>query len=148
MSDLIKIGFGFLSGLLLQWLFERDREKRNEYRRVLEDYLKAVAKPEIEEDDYLRFAALQRVGAWRLSLTQLKTLAEEVRGRGLKDPYEAWSAGFGNHPDFPKGFLMWAQEKNVNLSDFDSAMLAIAAEADAANLPKPPQKFAGVILLP
>ena len=142
MTDLEKIlaasAASFASGLLLGVLLEKHREQKRTYQSVLDEYLKAVAASGVNDDEYLRFAALQRAGAWRLSLSELKRLNDDVQGRGLLSPYTAWSEVFPDMSDFPKGFLMWAKEKNVDLSKSDEALRVMAEEWDARNIPKPP----------
>ena len=142
MTDLEKIlaasAASFAWGLILGVLLEKHREHKRAYQSVLDEYLKAVSGPGVNDDEYLRFAALQRAGAWRLSLRELKRLADDVRGRGFLDPYSAWAEVFPEQKDFPKGFLMWAKKKNVDLSKPDDAMRAMAVEWDARNTPKPP----------
>lgn len=142
MTDLDKILAGsaasFASGLLLGVLLEKHREQKRAYQTVLDEYLKALAGPGVNDDGYLRFAALQRAGAWRLSLRELRRLSDDVQGRGFLDPYAAWSISFPEQKDFPKGFLTWAKKKNVDLSKPDDAVRAMAEEWDARDTPKPP----------
>lgn len=127
-------GVGVFSGMVL----EKYRERKRAYQSVLDDYIKAVSVPGVNDDEYLRFAALQRAGAWRLSSAELRRLADDIRGRGFRDPYSAWVPAFGKEKDFPKCFLVWAKEKNVDLSKPDSALRAIAEDWDAKNIPQPP----------
>jgi hypothetical protein len=149
MSDLEKIlvaaavsfGFGFLSGILL----EKYREQKRIYEAVLAEYLKGVSAPGVNENEYLRFAALQRAGAWRLSFRELRKLADEVVGRGLLHPFSAWREIFPEDRKFPTELLTWAKRKSVDFSQFDEAMHAVAEEFSARKLPRPPE--AGVVFL-
>ena len=135
---LITLAIGFGTGLLSGVLLEKYREQKRAFQSVVDEYLKAMATSGVNNDEYSRFAALQRAGAWRLSVRELRRLADDIRGRGFLDPYSAWSLVFPEQKDFPKSFLMWAKKKNVDLSKPDDAMRAIAEEYDARDTPKPP----------
>ena len=130
----IGFGCGFLSGVLL----EKYRELNRAYQSVLDEYRRAMAVAGVNDHEYLRFAALQRAGAWRLSSRELKRLAADIRGRGFWYPYSAWAPSFPKQKDFHKSFLMWAEKKNVDFSKPDDALLAMAEEYDAKNTPQPP----------
>jgi hypothetical protein len=135
---LITAAIGFGVGLLSGVLLEKYREQKRAYQSVVDEYLNAMSTPGVNGDGYLRFAALQRAGAWKLSARELKRLTDEIRGRGFLDPSSAWSTAFSEQKDFPRSFLIWAKKKNVDLSKSDEAMRAIAEEYGARVIPKPP----------
>jgi hypothetical protein len=141
MTDLEKIlltaSIGFAVGLLSGVLLEKYREQKRAYQSVLDEYIKSMSVPGVNDGEYSRFAALQRAGAWSLSVRALRRLADDIRGRGFLDPYSAWSRAFPKQRDFPKSFLMWAKEKNVDLSKSEEALRAIAEEYDVRDTPKP-----------
>lgn len=134
-GGLVTFSFGLLLGVLL----EKYREQKRYFQQVLSDYLKALQNPNIANDEFLRFGALQRAGIWRLSFREMKDLAAEVKGRGFSNPFEAWSSLATEDKNFPKGLFDWAQKNGVDFSHADSALRKMAEEFDAKNLPKPPK---------
>jgi hypothetical protein len=130
----LSFGVGIASGVLL----EKWRERRALRKGVLERYIAAVTAPEIDQDSYRRFAALQRSGAWRLSQQELKHFADDVCGRGFRHPFEAWRQCFPKMRAFPSEFLIWAKNKEVDLSEPESAIRKMAEELDAKNIPECP----------
>jgi len=141
--DLSKVILGalvsFAFGLILGVLLEKYREQKRYYQQVLVDYLKALERPEIANDNFLRFGALQRAGIWKLSQREMKQLAEEVKGRGQFDPFEAWVSLAPDMKNYPKGLFDWAQREQVDFTDSDAALLKMAEAFDKQNLPKRPK---------
>jgi hypothetical protein len=133
-GSLIGFGCGIASGVLL----EKWRERRNLRRTVLNDYISGITRDGADQDEYRRFAVLQRSGAWRLNQRELEELADEICGRGFRHPYEAWAGAFPEMKRFPRDFLRWAKKSSVDLSDPDAALRKIAEEYDARQLPDPP----------
>jgi hypothetical protein len=133
----VTAAIGFACGIASAVLLEKWRDRRVLRRAVLQDYLVLVGQNATDTDEYRRFAALQKAGAWKLNQRELESLADDVRGRGWKHPYEAWTGAFSDMSEFPREFLLWAKESGVDLSDADAAAAEIAKAYDTGQLPKP-----------
>lgn len=141
-SSMVGFALGVASGLILEHL----RQRRSTYLAVRDSYLGAMNTAGVNEDEYLRFGALQRAGAWLLSAKQLQRLSDDITGRGFNEPSEIWRNAFPSSADFPKCALLWAKDKNVDFTKPDAALRALARDWDATRAPKVPIG-AGVMFL-
>jgi len=146
LNILIAPSLSFISGLFLGIILEKYRERKRYYQQVFTDYRKAMVSPTVSNDDYLRFGALQRAGIWRLSSREMSRLADEVKGCGLPNPFDAWVGLSSQFDNYPKGLFDWAKKEGVDLADAEATLRKMAQEFDEKNLPKPPEG-AGMVLL-
>ena len=131
MDDLPKLlatgVISFIIGILLRGIADR----RALVQSVADRYFEAAhTNSELQEDQYLRIAALQRAGAAELRPWEFSRLRRRIAARGFRDPGEDLPL-FSDRRRRIRKLLRWASKRSIIIDEAKTLLRIAAEESDA-----------------
>jgi hypothetical protein len=117
----------FIIGILLRGIADR----RALVQSVADRYLEAArSNSELQEDQYLRIAALQSAGAAELRPWEFSRLRRRVVARGFRDPGEDLPL-FSDRRRRIRKLLRWASKRSIIIDHAETLLRIALQESDA-----------------
>lgn len=122
-------GVGYVAGMAQMWWRNRreDRVRREDELHAFGEAFLAMR----EKDKNLaysaeaRLGALQNLGAYRFSKSEIFRFQNAIIARGFPDPISGHSQYLSHLPDYPLSVFHWASEHRVALGDEVSVLEAL-----------------------
>jgi len=131
MDELPKLLATGLISLIIGILLRGIADRRALVQRVADRYFDAArTNSELQEDQYLRIAALQRAGAAELRPWEFSRLRRRIVARGFRDPGEDLPL-FSDRRRRARKLLRWASKRSIIMAQAETLLRIAAEESDA-----------------